>query len=246
MPAPETEIWLVALEVVAPAITEFLQRPAQTSSLAAFADPDLVNRIAAGDHDELARTAARLLLSRHVGLRRAFSPFARESGGKPYLADAPHFNLTHSGDRTLVAISTSSPVGIDLELIRHVRIADERRARLELIAETLGPGIRVATNSPEARFAQAWVRLEALAKATGEGIGSILTRFGARRGHGPLPAHADTAGFTVHDLDVGQGYAAAIAHGTEISARTVSHFPDTAEALAQVLEASRVTKADGP
>lgn len=56
------------------------------------------------------------LLSRHIP-----APFEilRSPNGKPYVKGNPvHFSLSHSGDRGIIALS-SSPVGIDLEIFKH-------------------------------------------------------------------------------------------------------------------------------
>ena len=41
-----------------------------------------------------------------------------EEYGKPYLSEGPFFNLSHAGDYVCLAVSESSPVGIDIELHR--------------------------------------------------------------------------------------------------------------------------------
>jgi 4'-phosphopantetheinyl transferase len=238
MQKPEAEIWLVALDAAAPAIAEALQGRVRSSGTDAETHVGSASQTA-GHHGELARIALRLLLSAHIGWERARAPFAREAGGKPYLANAPQFSLTHSDGYALIALSTSSPVGVDLEPVRSVRIADNRRARIERIAETVARGAALPAQPADARFAQAWVRLEALAKVTGEGIGSILTRYGARPGHDSLlPVEEDNStGFAVHDLDIGTTHVAAIAHRPTIGAQAVCRFPTDAESLATLLDA---------
>ncbi len=96
--------------------------------------------------------------------------------GKPYLpAGQLHFNLSHSRDVALVAISREAPVGIDLEHPREFgapdrlarRICSEREyASLQRLG---GP----AGASPDARrqLLRLWVRKEAVLKGTGEGLG---------------------------------------------------------------------------
>jgi 4'-phosphopantetheinyl transferase len=38
--------------------------------------------------------------------------------GKPFIPEGPHFNLSHSGNFTCMAVSPDSPVGIDIEFLR--------------------------------------------------------------------------------------------------------------------------------
>ena len=98
--------------------------------------------------------------------------------GKPILAgphaDRCHFNLTHSGDAALLALSADAAVGIDLELtaLAHTPAWAERMA-----GSILAPAERAAflehpaALRPAALLA-AWVVKEAVVKGTGAGIGT--------------------------------------------------------------------------
>ena len=98
--------------------------------------------------------------------------FQYAPGGKPLLAGSLgwlHFNLAHSGDLALVAVSRCCPVGVDVEEIRPmndgkdiaVRFFSQREAR-ELEGLPL--------NQQEEGFFNLWTRKEACLKATGEGL----------------------------------------------------------------------------
>ena len=101
---------------------------------------------------------------------------SRTANGKPYIAapvgGAPlNFNISHSGDVIVVALSRTADVGVDVERVRTVpewravaaRVFDER-SRNELFAE-------VACGADEGdAFIRHWCRLEAVVKAAGEGI----------------------------------------------------------------------------
>lgn len=135
-----------------------------------------------------ARIALRLILAGYLGPDRSRQPFARSQNGKPGLAPAPdggpsplHFNLSHCETAALVAISPGGAVGVDIEGERQPRINDRRRERLIEAARTLAP-LDALPEAPEwASFLQAWVRLEAFAKGTGEGLGALLGRLDAIR-----------------------------------------------------------------
>lgn len=143
--------------------------------------------------------------------------------GKPALATGPHgeppalaFNLAHSGDVVIVALSApGTPVGVDVESItpdfdwepsrRHV-FTDEDWARTEQ-----------APDPSAARFAL-WARKEAAAKATGHGLSIDLTGVtvqpepggdGAFRAR--LSAPDRTHDLLVLDLALQPGSAAAVA-----------------------------------
>ncbi|MGD7653679.1 MAG: 4'-phosphopantetheinyl transferase family protein, partial [Verrucomicrobiales bacterium] len=64
------------------------------------------------------RAALRRILGQTLGLPPSHVPIVLTELGKPVLDSGfqhIHFNLTHCHDLTLVAISTSGPVGIDVE-----------------------------------------------------------------------------------------------------------------------------------
>ena len=92
-----------------------------------------------------ARWALRTALGRYTESDPAEIALEEGSGGKPKTRDhrAVRFNLTHSGELALVAITAGREVGIDVER------ADPRRAR---------------------SFYRGWVRREARAKCAGTGI----------------------------------------------------------------------------
>jgi 4'-phosphopantetheinyl transferase len=99
---------------------------------------------------------------------------AHTATGKPYLV-APrvplNFNISHSGDAIVVALSRSAEVGVDIERVRAVpewravaaRVFDAR-SRDELLAE-----VACGADEDDA-FIRRWCRMEAAVKATGEGI----------------------------------------------------------------------------
>jgi phosphopantetheinyl transferase len=151
----------------------------------------------------MAHAALRIVLAGHIGLAEARRPFRIAPGGKPVLAASPEpleFSLAHCETAALIAISHEGAVGVDLETPRPVRIADDRRAALIDAAIALAPEAALPPDGHgDARFLQAWTRLEALAKATGEGIGALLERL--RRGDA-LVAEAPPGSRALHVRDV--------------------------------------------
>lgn len=151
-----------------------------------------------GNRKRTARIALRAILSRHRGAESARLPFAIASSGKPGLHPASgreglEFSLAHCETTALIAVSTSGPVGVDVEAIRPVRINSERRAMLEAAAAGLCPSEPLPDGPDDRRFLQAWVRLEALAKATGEGVSALLGRLGVRGRNLLAPMEDDLA-----------------------------------------------------
>jgi 4'-phosphopantetheinyl transferase len=120
----------------------------------------------------------RVVLARAVGAEPADLQFETGSHGKPRLAGRarPCFNLAHSGDWALLAISRDADVGVDLEEMRDV-------PDLESVANAhFAPGelAGLALLDPDLRrdaFYACWTRKEAYVKALGLGLLADLDRF---------------------------------------------------------------------
>lgn len=106
--------------------------------------------------------------------------------GKPYFPGYPdvHFNISHSSGAVLVGVSDQE-IGVDIERVRPV---GQRMM------------VRLAHVSTEEAFFQIWVRREARAKRSGNGVGTIM------RSESPLQP-----GEYYYPLDTFPGYAAGLA-----------------------------------
>jgi 4'-phosphopantetheinyl transferase len=97
--------------------------------------------------------------------------------GKPYLADYPElaFNLSHSADRLIIAVSWNCQLGVDIEICK-------QRINLPGLVEKCFAEEESAywTKLPETQkileFYRFWTRKEAFVKATGRGIASGLNQ----------------------------------------------------------------------
>lgn len=198
-PASAVDVWLIDLAAASrelPELVRALGWKLGDIALSPGADPP---------SRDVARVTLRLALAGYVGADAAVSPFRIAPGGKPSLgvASAPpiEFSLSHGETIALVAISRDGPVGVDVEPPRTVRIAEHRREALISAAAALAPDAPLPDAPLEARFLQAWTRLEALAKASGEGIGPVLER--VRRGRSAMPPAGDgNQPFHVRDVVV--------------------------------------------
>lgn len=104
--------------------------------------------------------------------------FTQDVNGKPGLVTARRvaFNLSHSGDLALVAVTEGAAVGVDVERLSEVPemegVAASHFAREEQEALWGAPeNLRLQI------FFRIWTRKEAYVKATGVGIGPALSRF---------------------------------------------------------------------
>ncbi|GAB3965189.1 4'-phosphopantetheinyl transferase family protein [Streptomyces sparsus] len=140
-----------------------------------------------------------------VELTREDCPVCGGPHGRPAVrGGGVHFSLSHCGDLVLLAFAPVA-VGVDVEAVpdpavtREVSSALHTRERAEVAALP-------APDRPGA-FARCWVRKEAYLKGTGKGLSGGLER--TYLGTGDRPAVV--AGWSLVDVDVAAGHAAAVA-----------------------------------
>jgi 4'-phosphopantetheinyl transferase len=157
--------------------------------------------------------ALRLILERAVGPHVRGVPLIRGPNGAPRLPveGAGQFSIAHTPVAALIGWDCAGPIGVDLETPRTSRMDARRQSVVIVAASALSP-VPLPADAP---LLQAWVRLEALAKADGRGIGHLLAAigaFGPKHGQDPGVAAANFAtgcGVTVHDVvALDEGFAA--------------------------------------
>jgi 4'-phosphopantetheinyl transferase len=168
----------------------------------------------------VSRGVLRLLLGQcHAGAPRTLE-FAATEHGKPALRGAgPEFNVSHSGDWVLIALSGAGPVGVDVEQIRQVHDLEAIAERYFAPAEARAIRALAPAERTEAFFT-CWTRKEAFVKAMGLGLQAPLDRFTVSLVRDGLPAPVgldtadETAGpWTLFDATPAAGYVAAVAVG---------------------------------
>lgn len=177
----------------------------------------------------VARGTLRLILARYLELEPSKIQFRYTANGKPYLSD-PHdskgisFNLSHSGDLVLYAITRGRQLGVDIEQIRPVpelmaiaanTFSQEEYSQLKAVAE----------HQKLDAFFNCWTRKEAFIKAIGEGVSFPLDQFDVSLAVG-RPARLlrirgnkeDAACWSMFGWQPAEGYVAALAvEGTDCS-----------------------------
>ncbi|WP_250514868.1 4'-phosphopantetheinyl transferase superfamily protein [Caballeronia sp. INDeC2] len=163
------------------------------------------------------RCALRHVLAAETGRDAATLALDADDRGRPFLAhaDAPDFNVSHSGAYGLIAVSRARRVGVDIEEaqatfkwreLAPAVLAEMDRREIESMAE------EPARN---ATFFDCWTAKEAVLKAHGDGIGgatiamdrfSVLPRDGVR-----YALTRDAGAFDAVSLTAPAGYAAALA-----------------------------------
>jgi 4'-phosphopantetheinyl transferase len=184
----------------------------------------------------IAHLALRVLCERHLGPAVRGLDLVRPPGAKPRLPEpwgVFDFSLAHAEAAALIGITRTAAIGVDLEDVRPVRIAGERRRRILVAGAALVASKASAGMSAEEDFMRAWVRLEALAKARGEGLQRTLAALGLRhatpramrevvRG---VKSQLSLTGLSVHDLALGPGRVAAVALDSALALPPLNAFP---------------------
>ena len=123
------------------------------------------------------------------GLRFSYSPY-----GKPRLADRQEiqFNVSHSENRMLVAVSANIAVGVDVEVLNS-KHADELVAERFFSAQEVRDLRSLPPSEWSRSFLTCWTRKEAFIKARGEGLSLPLHDFDVTLAPGVSPALVRTA-----------------------------------------------------
>ena len=187
------------------------------------------------------RRALRVLLHHYNGPDTARAVMKMTETGRPVLdsSDAPQFSISHSAGIALIALSEAAPLGIDIEMQHPLKMSLERRTRLAIGARAAGLRVPAAlceatdlSDQSDRDVLVVWTQLEALAKARGEGIGTVLQAIGMRRERAPgqdavtrnlIPPECD-----ITELDLEQGLYAAVVHPRTHAPGRVCPFPVSA------------------
>jgi 4'-phosphopantetheinyl transferase len=214
----EVHIWRVSLT----------QTEEETQSHRQFLSPPEIERADRYYFDRdrnrfiIARSVLRQLLGAYLHLDPRLIDFAYGPQGKPDVvafqnSSRMRFNLSHSGELALVAVSLNLELGIDVEEIKPDFAGREIAARFfspEECAKLEG----LPSNAHVDAFFNCWTRKEAYIKARGEGLSIPLDSFEVAFVPGEEPAllqvktGSDRASrWRFHALHPGPGYKAAVA-----------------------------------
>jgi 4'-phosphopantetheinyl transferase len=171
-------------------------------------------------HFIVAHGFMRSLLGRYLEIAPAQVQFTFGAHGKPSLVDQKRdlrFNLSHTGELALLAVSHGREVGVDIEQIRSLDDAPSIAARFFSAAENRA-WLAVPDGQKAVAFFNAWTRKEAFIKALGDGLSYPLDRFDVSLAPGEPACLLRVAGepeaaarWRIEALKPAPGYAAAVA-----------------------------------
>jgi 4'-phosphopantetheinyl transferase len=120
----------------------------------------------------------RIVLGRCLDRAPESLRFTAGPHGKPRLADAAadlRFNLSHAGERALLAVTRGQEVGVDIEQERAIAASDLAR---RFFAASEWQALQAMGSSEQVpAFFRCWTRKEAFIKAIGEGFACPLAGF---------------------------------------------------------------------
>lgn len=173
--ADDVHVWRVDLALAEATVSHLREELSheEAERAARFRSP------ADGRRFVVAHAALRSILAGSLGADPRELRLTAEDGGKPFLAApaaAPvRFNLSHSRDLALVAVSQGREVGVDLEY-RQIRDVDEIAGRYFSAVERRNLE-GMALDQRRAAFLRGWVLKEAYLKACGDGLRRRLDDF---------------------------------------------------------------------
>lgn len=217
------EIWFVDLDAAA-ALLEEIEAEHQVLSDAEIGHAaSMTSGPRARDLWRWSHIALRVALERWAGPDVRGQRFMLGSRGKPALpGSGPEFSLAHSGGAALIGLSPRAAIGVDIELIRDLKMAPARITALEAAGAALS-STPLPADGGARRTLQAWVRFEAVAKAKGTGIGANLN--GLRPGADTASTAEDEASLIVRDLAAPDDFTAAVATTTSSEIPAFLDFP---------------------
>ncbi|MGJ3252881.1 MAG: 4'-phosphopantetheinyl transferase family protein [Elainellaceae cyanobacterium] len=176
-----------------------------------------------------ARGLLRILLGDYLDIDPAQIQFVYGDYGKPLLnassmSQALHFNLSHSHEMVLYAVTRDRPVGIDIEYLRRVQNVEQLAHRFFSPIEAAAISA-LSPDQQQTAFFNGWTRKEAYLKATGRGLADLSEVEVTLLPNDPprlitLPAHSpdysdvsESLGseWTLHHLNPGESYVGALA-----------------------------------
>lgn len=164
----------------------------------------------------VAHAAVRLLIADYLSVDARTIHFQTAEHGKPFIPGMPvQFNLSHSGELALLAVTHERNIGIDVEEDRQVpdamRLAERFFSKAEI--ERMQ---RLATDplALNRGFLECWTRKEAFIKAVGYGLSYPLNSFEVTFFPEHVPDLRLLLGpsdvWHLRSVDVGPGYYAAL------------------------------------
>jgi 4'-phosphopantetheinyl transferase len=177
---------------------------------------DSFRRSADAECSVLSRGLLRKILAEALNRDPAQLEFVRNDQGKPFLKDSGglEFNVSHSRDRLLIAVTHGRAVGVDIE---YRRSGVHRSAIAERWFSSEERSFFKNAKHPERVFFDIWSKKEACVKALGTGIFKELSSFTVPyKSAGGRPVFSDDKAWVFQSLEIDPAYAAALVWASDV------------------------------
>lgn len=211
--ADEIQLWAVALDPPAVSHEELLD--VLSPDERARAEGFVVDK--PRDDFVISRFALRHILGHYLNEAPGDLEIVTDENGKPRLVGSNlRFNLAHSGELAVIAVTRDCEIGVDLEMLRDVDRGQEIATR-NFHHNELAAICAATANERHFVFMRCWTRKEAVLKTLGVGLGYPLNAFDTlarRESKGikvPAAASRPAVRCWLQDADPAGGYLAAVA-----------------------------------
>ena len=119
------------------------------------------------------------------------------SYGRPFLAGVADFNISHSGEYVVCALSIHYRLGIDIEKIQPIHLSDFRGQMTDMEWDTVSKA-----DDPLQAFYYYWTRKEAAIKAHGHGLSLPLKEVVIGEGQVVM----EGKGWPLYEVELAGGY----------------------------------------
>jgi 4'-phosphopantetheinyl transferase len=163
----------------------------------------------------VAHAALRSILSQYLKTTPLNLQFVNGLNGKPKLAEEfarsdVRFNLSHSFDWALLAVTRGREIGIDVELVKEDYAFDDVAARF-FTAQELAAFRALPVHLQRQGFFKCWTSKEAFLKAKGTGLSGKLDEVEITLSSGQrVLINASVPGWTLSELNPENNYEAAL------------------------------------
>jgi 4'-phosphopantetheinyl transferase len=139
--------------------------------------------------------------------------FGYSQRGKPHLISPAisdlKFNVSHSENRALIAVTWGNEVGVDIELAKPLE--DLRDISQRFFSKSESMVLTSLTGDEQIRtFYRIWTRKEAVLKATGDGLTKPLNSFTVVSDAAPIEISLDERSWLLTDITLDHDYFGAV------------------------------------
>ena len=173
----------------------------------------------------ISRGAVRIILAKYLNIRPAAIEFALDENQKPFINikknKGLHFNLSHSGEWVLLAVSNDE-IGADIELInRQFKYKD---ILTDYFSEDEVNFIQRDLSGE--RFFLLWTRKEAFTKATGKGLDSPMKHIPSLNGQYVSPGNilSTNKDWLTTSFNLNSNYAASVTYNPQTTGLKFWHM----------------------